>query len=224
MPTAAVIVAHPDDEVLWCGGLILQRPTWDWFILTLCRGDDSDRSTRFRQVLNYLGAQGEMANLDDGVEQTPLDPSVVRHVIREGLPRRAYDLVVTHGPAGEYTRHRRHEECYQAVMALWTDGQLRAGQLKLFAYDDQEGTKLPQARANADELQTLDADIFSRKYHIITKLYGFNEQSWEARTTPRIEGFSRIETPDQAEDLFNSPSPPDVDELGDTLPWTRRDG
>ena len=41
--SAVVIVAHPDDEVIWCGGLILQKPDWDWTILSLCRATDRDR-------------------------------------------------------------------------------------------------------------------------------------------------------------------------------------
>ena len=33
-----------------------------------------------------------------------------------------YDLILTHGPRGEYTRHRRHEETCRAVVGLWADG------------------------------------------------------------------------------------------------------
>lgn len=224
MPTAAVIVAHPDDETLWCGGLILKRPNWDWFILTLCRGSDSDRAARFEKVLTYLGAQGTMADLDDGAEQEPLDQSAVRHVIREGLPRCAYDFVFTHGPGGEYTRHRRHEECSRAVVSLWTRGQLEIGKLMLFAYDDLNGTALPRARTNADELHNLDHDTLSRKHHIIVNLYGFDEQSWEGRTIPAIEGFWDIDTPGKVDRLRASKLQQDIDEFSATLPQIESNG
>ena len=45
--SVAVIVAHPDDETLWAGGTILSHPEWKWFIVSLCRGNDQDRSVRF---------------------------------------------------------------------------------------------------------------------------------------------------------------------------------
>ena len=48
----AVIVAHPDDETLWAGGTILSHPANNWFVVSLCRASDKDRSTRFYNTLN----------------------------------------------------------------------------------------------------------------------------------------------------------------------------
>jgi len=31
----AVIVAHPDDETLWAGGLLIDHPEWDVFVACL---------------------------------------------------------------------------------------------------------------------------------------------------------------------------------------------
>ena len=68
---AAVVVAHPDDETLWCGGYILAHPEYDWRIVTLCRASDPDRAPKFRRVLEQLGAVGDMADSDDGPDQVP---------------------------------------------------------------------------------------------------------------------------------------------------------
>jgi len=50
-PRAAVVVAHPDDETLWCGGYILTHPEFLWRIVTLCRAVDPDRAPKFRRVV-----------------------------------------------------------------------------------------------------------------------------------------------------------------------------
>jgi LmbE family N-acetylglucosaminyl deacetylase len=189
VPKAVVIVAHPDDESLWCGGWILQRPDWDWFVLTLCRASDAERARKFESVLRYLGATGAMGDLDDAPAQVPLDPELVRDEIFEALPRRDFDVILTHGPHGEYTRHLRHEECSRAVVSLWTDGRLKTQEMKRFAYHDRGPGTLPEVRPDADERYTLDAETFARKLHIMIALYGFAPASWEARATPATEGF-----------------------------------
>ena len=108
---AAVVAAHPDDETLWCGGYILTHPEYDWRVVTLCRASDPDRAPKFRQVLKEMGAVGEMADLDDEPDQVPLPMEEVQATISRLLDGNSYSLTLTHGPKGEYTRHRRHEEC-----------------------------------------------------------------------------------------------------------------
>lgn len=204
MLRATVVVAHPDDETLWCGGLILQRPDWDWFVLTLCRGEDPDRAPRFRHVLQYLGAAGVMADLDDGPAQDPLDQALIQRTILDRLLGRSHDLVLTHGPLGEYTRHRRHEECSAAMVQLWRDGLIKTKEMKLFAYEDQDGSTMPRARADADETESLRPDTLAGKHHIMTHLYGFAEESWEVQATPQIEAFYRGTTPSKLPSSFQA--------------------
>lgn len=187
--SAAVIVAHPDDETLWAGGLILARPAYRWFIASLCRGSDPDRAPRFGRVVAHLGAEGAMADLDDGPDQAPLAAGLVQSTILALLPATHFDLLVTHGLQGEYTRHRRHEETSQAVSALWRAGRLSAPELWLFAYEDGNRTHLPRVAPGADRVDVLPAEVWQEKYRIITAWYNFAPESWEARTTPHVEGF-----------------------------------
>ena len=186
---AAVIVAHPDDETLWTGGVILMHPQVAWTIVTLCRKSDPDRAGRFFRVCQSYGAQGIMGDLDDAPEQIPLDLRVVQETIMQLLPSDRYDLLFTHGPWGEYTRHLRHEEVSRAVMNLRWTRSLRASQVLQFAYDDDDGENLPHHDNQADLIVDLGNEIWQQKRQIITELYGFGDDSWEARTTPHKEAF-----------------------------------
>jgi hypothetical protein len=192
---AAVLVAHPDDEILWAGGMILSHPDWDWFIATLCRAGDRDRAPKFHRVLTALQARGAMADLDDGPDQDPLPMSLVRDTLLALLPNHEYDLILTHDLHGEYTRHLRHEETSRAVLGLWLEGLLSAGRVRLFAYADSGRETLSLARPEADCLVRLDELTWQRKYQLITQTYGFTPASWEARTTPRIEAFWELNSP-----------------------------
>jgi LmbE family N-acetylglucosaminyl deacetylase len=188
-PRAAVVVAHPDDETLWFGGYILTHPEFLWRIVTLCRAGDADRAPKFRQVLDRFGAEGEMADLDDGPEQAPLPSGQVEETIARLLAGNSYDLVLTHGPNGEYTQHRRHAECCRAVVELWRSAGIDTKRLWLFAYEDGGRAYLPRVRQDADRRDALPDDIWVEKWRVITELYGFSPDSWEVQTTPRHEGF-----------------------------------
>lgn len=187
-----VIVAHPDDETLWAGGTILGRPDDQWYVITMCRGDDPDRAPKFRMALERLGAGGAMGELDDGPEQEPLPLESYEQTILSLLPSGPFTRVLTHGLRGEYTRHRRHEQTARAVVSLWSSARLAAGELLLFAYEDGRRAYLPRPVDNASVYTALEEGIWREKYDIITTTYGFEPSSFEARTTPRAEAFWRL--------------------------------
>lgn len=187
--SVAVIVAHPDDETLWTGGTVLSQPEWRCFILSVCRGSDPDRAPRFYQALRALGAEGTMSDLDDGPEQIPLAKSEIEDAILSSLPGASFDLIISHSPAGEYTRHLRHEEIGEVVIRLWHGGRLRCGALWAFAYEDGGRSYFPRPVRKAHYYQNLPDDIWLQKYRIITETYGFQKGGFEAETTPRAEAF-----------------------------------
>ena len=185
----AVIVAHPDDETLWAGGMILMNPGCKWTIVSLCRANDKDRAPKFFNALEVYGASGAMGNLDDSPEQKPLLKGDVEESITSLLPQINYDLIVTHSPAGEYTRHKRHEETGRGVSFLWEREQITSSQLWLFAYEDDNKTHYSEAIKNADWVIELPENIWLKKFTIITKTYGFLTDGFEALTTPKTEAF-----------------------------------
>jgi len=186
---AAVVVAHPDDETLWCGGYMLAHPEFDWRVVTLCRASDPDRAPKFCRVLEELGAVGEMADLDDEPDQAPLPIELVQETIAGLLAGNSHSLILTHGPRGEYTRHLRHEECCRSVVELWRSGTIDTKHLWLFAYEDGGRAYLPRVRDDADRRDVLTENRWLEKRRLITDVYGYGIDSWEARTTPREEGF-----------------------------------
>ena len=187
--TVALIVAHPDDETLWAGGTILSNPTWRCFVVCLCRGSDQERAPRFYKALTALHAEGVMGDLDDEPGQQPLDEETVKRVILDLLPAKPFDLIISHDPGGEYTRHLRHEETGKAVVALWHAGKIAANELWTFAYEDNRRQYYPKAVGQAPLYRILTKRIWLLKYQLITDTYGFEKSSWEAETTPKAEAF-----------------------------------
>lgn len=198
--SALVIVAHPDDETLWAGGSMLARADWEWRVISLCRRSDPDRAPRFARALDRLGATGVMGDMDDGPDQTPLAPETVETALAGLLSRKKWDSIFSHSPFGEYTRHRRHEETARAVMALWHNGSIDCGDVRLFAYEDGDRSYYPRAIERAHTLVPLEDSIWDIKREIVETVYGFSNDSWEARTTPRVEGFWRFHTIEEYRD------------------------
>ena len=187
--SCVVIVAHPDDETLWAGGTILMHPQCEWTVITLCRKNDPDRSPRFFRALKQLNATGAMGDIDDGPQQSPLDERKMQDTIIELLTTDKFDLIITHGLHGEYTRHLRHEETAKAVLTLWKSERLSATELWMFAYEDGGQKYLPRPVDDPDMLVKLPEEIWQKKYDIITETYGFAPDSFEAKAVPRQEAF-----------------------------------
>ena len=203
--TVAIIVAHPDDETLWAGGTILSHPSWECFIVCLCRGSDKERSSKFGDALKIFKAEGVMGDLNDGPEQVPLPEELIEKTIIDLLPPTHFDLVITHNPAGEYTKHLRHEEISQAVLSLWQSNKILTREIRFFAYEDGNKAYYPRAIQNATIFKTLTKRIWLKKYNLITETYGFHEKSWEAETTPKDEAFWQFTKPFRAKKQLNQP-------------------
>lgn len=199
--TVAIIVAHPDDETLWVGGTIMSNLSWKCFIVSLCRGNDTDRAPKFYEVLKTLNAEGIMGDLDDGPDQHPLNTNDIEFKILKLLPSGQFDLIITHSQSGEYTRHLRHEETSRAVLSLWQNGRLAASELWTFAYQDGNKKYYPLAVESASVYTTLPQPIWQMKYRLITETYGFEKDSWEAKTTPVAEAFWKFTDPFDVKNL-----------------------
>jgi LmbE family N-acetylglucosaminyl deacetylase len=189
----AVIVAHPDDEIIWCGGVMLSQPDRRWTVLSLCRGEDPDRAPKFHRLCETLGVQGVISDLDDG------DPLRSIHVTRDIggrivdlLPSWRWDVCLTHGRNGEYG-HPRHVEVHQAVLHLAGAGSLACDELWTFAYECQtpSGPCAPASWAN--HAVDLSDELLQEKQRIIRDEYGFPPGSFEETACISPESFLRID-------------------------------
>jgi hypothetical protein len=189
---AAVIVAHPDDEIIWCGGLILRNPEWDWTVLCLCRADDRDRRPKFDALCQTLDVAGHISGLDDGNPLKPIDPArEIGRRIRDHLCETEWDLCVTHGRNGEYG-HRRHKEIHREVRRLAGGGVLRAHELWTFAYRCDPRTGTCQPLDDADVLVPLTTQELAEKRRIMHEVYGYGADSFEVQACISPEAFHRL--------------------------------
>ena len=199
----ALIVAQPCDETLWAGGTILRHPSWDWFIVCLSMGGETDCVLKYNEALKYLRAKGVIGNLHGGADQKTLNDTEVEQTITDLLPAHYFDLIISHHPAGDYTSSIWQEETGKAVIRLWHSGKILAGEFWAFAYEDGDRSYLPKAMETAKIYHVLSKRIWSRKKSIITDTYGFGQNSIEAKSTPLAESYRPFTNSFEARKLLN---------------------
>ncbi|MBU0467082.1 MAG: PIG-L family deacetylase [Nanoarchaeota archaeon] len=190
---AICIVAHPDDETIWMGGIILKNPDWEWTILCLSRKNDKDRAPKFRKVCELYGVKGIISDLDDE-KLEPLNVEKVAKKIKDNLPKKKFEYIFTHGKNGEYG-HLRHKEIHEAVLHLIFKNELIGEKVYFFSYLPgsvewkDSGLKIPISNPNPDWRVFLDDETLQRKIEIVVSTYDFGSESFEALSCASREAF-----------------------------------
>jgi len=194
---AALIVAHPDDEIIWSGGLLLRNRGWRWTVLAVCRADDPDRRPKFDRISRSVGITGLISDLDDGNPLAEIDAQdeIGRRVL-EHLGATEWDLCLTHGSNGEYG-HERHRQVHQVVTALAGAGRLRCRRLWTFAYECDAATGACRAADWADMTLDLSQAELAEKKRLVRDEYGYDANGFEVRACVSPEGFLRLRGPSE---------------------------
>ena len=180
-----VVVAHPDDELLWMGGTLLKnKDDWDTTIISLCRTDDKDRSPKFQKVCKEYNAKCFMSDLEDKQLDDVSTEEVIARI--KEFAERDYDYIFTHGANGEYG-HKRHKDVNRAVVAMLRAKELRAK--KIFFFDYEKRGNIAVAREKSDKFIKVNINLLNKKKDLIVNVYGYPLNSFEERCCRAEESF-----------------------------------
>ncbi|MFH1585413.1 MAG: PIG-L family deacetylase [archaeon] len=192
-PQVLVIVAHPDDEILWMGGtLIRNKDIWNTKVVCLTRKSDADRYPKFLKVIETLGVKGFIYDLDDETKD-PLNQQEIIKTIQE-YSNEEYDLLFTHGENGE-SGHQRHLDVHKAVKEMLERGDLKSKEVFFFSYipktNDYQG--YCEYNLSADKLIKLNRDELTLKRKLAIDVYGYDRGGigFEENSAGPIEAFDQ---------------------------------
>jgi LmbE family N-acetylglucosaminyl deacetylase len=187
---ALVVVAHPDDEVIWMGGTIMRFKDLDWTILSLCRASDTDRAPKFKRVMKYLGAKGFIEDLEDDDLMSVQEsiPKIKKQVLNF-IGTNKFDYLFTHGLNGEYG-HNRHIGTHLAIKSLLKTEKISFQDVYFFNYQKQDNEKNPIISGNDSEyLLKLSEEEYQEKRRIVAKMYGYPYDGIDVNLCSKVEAF-----------------------------------
>jgi LmbE family N-acetylglucosaminyl deacetylase len=154
-----LVVAHPDDETLFFGGLVIAEPG-DWTILC-CTIPQRDpvRAYKFFDACDVLGAK---ARLLPFAEDRPIEC--------DKIDLGPFDQIVTHGAAGEYG-HPHHCLVHRSLRQMWQHKRfmVRGSRHELRLTDAQAAQKLKALKCY-DHISTADKGV--PKWQALLDRYG----------------------------------------------------
>jgi LmbE family N-acetylglucosaminyl deacetylase len=119
-----MIVAHPDDESLFGGEALTSSQGWT--VVCVTNASNEVRRREFSAAMASIGASYTMLDHADDLYNGNFS-AMLETQLRALLNEAPYELVVTHGPSGEYG-HPQHRAVHHIVRTL-------AGGRALYVFD-----------------------------------------------------------------------------------------
>ena len=142
-PTKLIIVAHPDDEILW-GGLNLLLGS-QWHIVIATNKSNKKRVQEYIKTSQYIGAfQYDIFDIKDVYTEDAVfsdslffDTGKPFYKFLQKLSKEKWELVLTHNADGEYG-HEHHKSIHKLVTKLFGGKNKNHGNLKYFKVSSQK--------------------------------------------------------------------------------------
>jgi len=209
----AMVVAHPDDEVLWGGGLLARLKGIDIYCCSIPRRDP-ERAFNFFKVAKYFGHNAFLLPFEETEPSSNLTNL-------ELLDLSEYDVVITHNPEGEYG-HIHHVDVHEHVKNNFSgdvyyfgygDGDL------ILSLTDSELDGKKKALALYDNLSPFDNG--KKKYEALLDRYDI-KFDYEFYRKGAREDSEYLKNLSKLSDSKKSPN--EIRELADYQKFTIKDG
>ncbi len=210
-PRALLVVAHPDDETIFTGGLTLRSRETRWTVV--CCTDEGNRARQgeFLCACEFLAKHsgnhvepiflGLMPQRDGHIDHPELAKALEPYAP-------GYEIVFTHNSQGEYG-HEHHKLVHRSVIEsignpnTWvfvSPGSTNVDQ-------EQLRSRMPNGNVSLDlsaDRRTLKAEAFQECHASQARLYGYDPVSHELRNTDLKETLSwYFEYPGREEYTFS---------------------
>lgn len=156
-----MIVAHPDDEVLFGGSQLITEKNWK--VVCVTNGNNTTRSFEFGSVMKLLNLDYEIWDYPDYQFQE-FDQDVLEKDLLKIINEKNWDKIVTHNSYGEYG-HTHHKQLNRLIKQLvrtknlWTFNYHKSKQLP----DDVWQKKLELIQIYQSQKEICDDFIFGKE-------------------------------------------------------------